>query len=153
MLAQVAKQGSDKWVATQASQIVYRRLGVKTERSGDPHRETKPSAHATTRTTRHDRSMGVIHFVSRANFNEMFPDVGHCVKRQKGHSSCLVTLMYCFSTKSWGRSVLNSRTNPKSTLSVQPNRGHGISTCDLCMISNEKHDSVNIVTNIMHFRQ
>ena len=77
-----------------------RRLGVKTERSGDPHRETKPSAHATTRTTRHDRSMGVIHFVSRANFNEMFPDVGHCVKRPKGHSSCLVTVMKRFMTKS-----------------------------------------------------
>ena len=70
----------------------YRRLGVKTERSGDPHRETKPSAHATTRTTRHDRSMGVIHFVSRANFNEMFPDVGHCVKRQKGPNVILGAL-------------------------------------------------------------
>ena len=89
--------------------------GWKTERSGDPHRETKPSAHATTRTTRHDRSMGVIHFVSRANFNEMFPDVGHCVKRQKGHSVLLATLMYCFSIVLKFVSVLNSRTNPKST--------------------------------------
>ena len=32
----------------------YRRLGVETERSGDPHRESKPSAHRhrTARTTR-----------------------------------------------------------------------------------------------------
>ena len=78
--------------------FVCRRLGVKTERSGDPHRETKPSAHATTRTTR--QINGVIHFVSRANFNEMFPDVGQCVERRGPKVEVTVTLMPWFSTKS-----------------------------------------------------
>ena len=34
---------------------IYRRLGVETERSGVPYRESKPSAHRhrTARTTRH----------------------------------------------------------------------------------------------------
>ena len=63
-----------------------------------PHRETKPSAHATTRTTR--QINGVIHFVSRANFNEMFPDVATASRVTHAWAHLWVTVMKSFVTKS-----------------------------------------------------
>ena len=60
---------------------VYRRLGVKTERSGDPHRESKPSAHAPAPHARHDRSMARSCLVARMIFEEKCYVVGRRVQR------------------------------------------------------------------------
>ena len=104
--------------------------GWKTERSGDPHRESKPSAHAPAPHARHDRSMARSGLVARMIFEEKFPVVARRVQRPIGPTSFSVTHMKRFLKWSWGRGHFKSRTNSFEACIVSSDRDHGIQRCD-----------------------
>ena len=104
--------------------------GWKTERSGDPHRESKPSAHAPAPHARHDRSMARSCLVARMIFEEKFHVVGRRVQRPICFASFSTTLMKRFVTKSWGEGTFKSRPNSFEACIVSSDRGHGIQRCD-----------------------
>ena len=104
--------------------------GWKTERSGDPHRESKPSAHAPAPHARHDRSMARSCLVARMIFEEKFPVPAARVQRPIVPTSFSVTLMKRFVTKSWAEGSLKSRPNSFEACIVSSDRDHGIQRCD-----------------------
>ena len=83
-----------------ANIIVIGGWGCKKERSGCPHRESKPSAHAPAPHARHDRSMARSCLVARMIFEEKCSLLAARVQRPSGFTSFSVTLMKRFFKKS-----------------------------------------------------